>query len=129
MRQETANRLLRLIESSPSPPARSAVRGHARAEARSLARHRAIAVKLVEHPDWLQERVLPTIARFKKIHAGSKVVRDLEEWEAAAQRGIEPVIRICLDIGEDGKRLRQNTPLVSILDESERLQIHEAFAP
>lgn len=122
-------KLLDLIEAAPSLPDPRSVRGHARAEARSMALHRQIAIKIVDDPDLLERHVLPTIARFKKIHAGTTSVRALDEWEAAVCRGVESVVHLCIDEGEEGKRLRQSTPLVGILDEAERMKIHAAFAP
>lgn len=120
-------RLLELIRTAPAPPDPSTVSGHARAEARSLARHRQVAIKLVEDHGLLERHVLPIIARFKEIHAGTSVIRDFDKWERAVLSGVEAVVRICIDSGEDGKRLRQNTPLVGILTEAERMKIHNAF--
>lgn len=101
---------------------------HGRLDARSLALHAVIAGKLLANPALVASRVLPTVARFKKVHAGSGALSLLEAWERAARSGAGELARLCIDPTETGKQLRQASPLSGILLPGERRQIREAFA-
>lgn len=101
---------------------------HERLDARSLALHAVIAGKLLANPALVASRVLPTVARFKEVHAGSGALGLLETWERAAQAGAGELARLCIDPTETGKQLRQASPMSGILLPGERRQIRDAFA-
>ena len=101
---------------------------HARLDARSVALHAMIAGKLLANPALVEARVLPTIARFKQVHARSGSLGLLETWERAARAGPGEVARLCVDPSERGKQLRQASPLTGILLAGERKKVYDAFA-
>lgn len=101
---------------------------HVRLDARSHALHAVIAGKLLANPALIASKVLPTVARFKQVHAGGGSLGLLDAWERAARRGASELARLCIDPSEQGKQLRQASPLSGILLASERRQIHDAFA-
>lgn len=101
---------------------------HERLDARSHALHAVIAGKLLANPALIASKVLPTVARFKQVHAGGGSLSLLDAWERAARCGASELARLCIDPSEQGKQLRQASPLSGILLASERRQIYEAFA-
>lgn len=101
---------------------------HRRLDARSLALHAVIAGKVLANPSLLDSKVLPTIRRFKQVHANTGTVRLLDAWERAALAGVYEVVRICVDPSDEGQQLRQASPMTGILLSSERRCVHEAFA-
>lgn len=101
---------------------------HERLDARSHALHAVIAGKLLANPALIASKVLPTVARFKQVHAGGGSLGLLAAWERAARRGASELARLCIDPTEQGKQLRQASPLSGILLASERRQIYDAFA-
>lgn len=107
---------------------RSSEPGHAAHDTRSLVMHSVIAGRLLASPGLVEERVLPTIKRFKGVHAGTGTEKLLEQWERAARKGAAALLRICTDPSERGKQLRQASPLSGLLSPIERRQIYDAFA-
>jgi len=111
--------------SSSGAPASS---DHARLDARSAALHAVIAGKLLASPALVEARVLPTIARFRRVHAHGGASGLLEAWERAARAGAGELARLCVDPSERGQQLRQASPLTGILLAGERRQVYDAFA-
>ena len=101
---------------------------HRRLDARSLVLHSLIAGKVLSNPSLLDSKVLPTIRRFKQVHANTGTVRLLDAWERAARAGVNEIARICVDPSEQGAQLRQASPMTGILLSSERRCVYEAFA-
>ena len=109
--------------SSPAHPS-----DHARLDARSLTLHAVIAGRLLANPALIEARVLPTIRRFRQVHAGTGSEKLLEQWERAALAGVAELVRLCVDPSEAGRQLRQASPMTGILQARERRQVYEAFA-
>lgn len=101
---------------------------HERVDARSVALHALAAGKLLANPKLVRTRVLPTIARFKRAHAGGGSLGLLGAWERAARAGAGELARLCVDPSERGKQLRQASPLTGILLPNERKRVYDAFA-
>jgi hypothetical protein len=114
------------------PPRRQgpgrAASDHERLDARSLVLHALIAGRLLANPALVGSKVLPTISRFKKIHAGTGAMPLLDTWERAAAAGLEEVTRLCLDPSERGNQLRQASPMTGLLLPRERRWVYDAFA-
>ena len=89
--------------------------------------HSVIAGKIAAHPALVAQKVLPTIRRFKRIHAGTGTVRLLEEWERAAKAGAEALIQLCVAPTQKSQQLRQTSPLTGILTAAERKAVYDAF--
>lgn len=125
----TVARLVRSagMEIEVRPPA-SAENQHKRLDARSLALHALIAGKLAADPGMIQLKVLPNIAKFKRVHSGSGTERLLEEWEAASKAGMPALLRMCIDPSERGQQLRQTSPLTGILTPEERRSVYDAYS-
>lgn len=111
----------------PKPPA-SPASDHRRLDARSLAMHALIAVKLLTDPSLVDKKVLPTLRRFSEIHAGTGTATLFEQWGKAARGGVRELVRLCTDTSERGAQLRQATPMTGILTQAERRQLYESFA-
>ena len=60
------------------------------------------------------------LARWKADNADcAALIRNYAEWEAILQKPIEEVLRILCAVNDEGQRLRQNSPFVGILPQSE----------
>lgn len=91
---------------------------HQRLDDRSLAMHVYVAARLREHPERLEE-VEAILARWTR-SAGERVVPALEEWSAILRSGLDATLAAAVDPSEDGKRRRQSSPLLSLLEPRER---------
>lgn len=103
---------------SRQPPA------HAFYDARSLVFHREIAARLRADPALL-DIAKTTLARWS---AQSPNRPADVEWAAILARGVEVVIAIIESDDQEGQRLRQSSPLLSILPLREREAMRVAFA-
>jgi hypothetical protein len=103
---------------SPTPPP------HAFYDARSLAFHREIAARLRADPALL-DIAKATLARWR---AQSPDRPADVEWAAILARGVEAVIAIIEAEDHEGQRLRQSSPLLSVLSLEECEAIRTAFA-
>lgn len=112
----------------PGKDGPSRMGGHPRLDDRSLVMHALIVGRLLANPALVETRVLPTIRRFKSVHAGTGAVRLLEVWERAARGGVHELLRLCIDPSEHGKQLRQASPLTGLLLAGERRAVYESFA-
>ncbi|CAN5920709.1 hypothetical protein BH11MYX3_BH11MYX3_40970 [soil metagenome] len=93
--------------------------GHRTAERRSLAYHRAIALRLTEDAG-LIERARARVRSWRQpeIH-----VRWIEAWSALLDRPIADVCRMLVDDSEQMTALRQMTPFAGILDARARWSV------
>ena len=98
---------------------------HRIAEARSLTMHVA-AVRRIEADPELLERARATLRRWLEQHAG-QTPRALLEWRRLLARPWPEIAARATALSEEGARLRQSSPLVTLLDASARRRIHEAF--
>lgn len=119
---------LAVVPRGAHPDAGRAASDHGRLDARSLALHALVAGKVLAHPALVASRILPTIRRFKHLHAGTGSVPLLEAWERAALSGVEELARLCVDPSERGCQLRQASPMSGVLLPRERRWVYEAFA-
>ncbi len=91
---------------------------HQRLDDRSLAMHAYVAARLREHPERLTE-VEAILARWTR-SAGERVLPALEEWSAILRSGLDATLAAAVDPSEEGKRRRQSSPLLSLLEPRER---------
>ena len=101
---------------------------HQRLDSRSLALHALIAGKLAADPTMIRQKVLPNIARFKRIHQASGTEKLLKEWEVASRAGMPALLRMCIDPSQRGQQLRQASPLTGILTQEERKSVYDAYS-
>lgn len=83
---------------------------------RSLATHRLFAIRLREDPSLLRE-ARQTLERWKSISPNASTDR---EWTALLARGVDAVIAAIVDDTDEGQRIRQSSPLLSVLSIAER---------
>ena len=110
-------------------PARDVLPGgalkHRIIEARSLAMHCLVAMKIERDPRLLKDvrRTLETwCSRY-----GQDVPRALEEWRLILGEPWEVIAVLITSPGERATRLRQSTPFAGVLSESERKRVYAAF--
>jgi len=124
MRAAGVDLLFQATAGDPSPSGR----GHARLDERSLVLHALCAGKVLANPALIESRILPTIRRFRAVHAGTGTVRLLEAWERAARAGVRDLLHLCTAPTEEARQLRQASPMTGLLRPSERRTVYEAFA-
>jgi hypothetical protein len=107
---------------TPSVPVWS---DHRIAEARSLAMH-VLAVRRIAAEPQLLERARATLARWLERY-GERPPGALAEWEALLERPWPEIAARATALTEEGARLRQSSPLATLLDAAARRRIHEAF--
>jgi hypothetical protein len=97
--------------------------GHARAERRSLAYHRAVARRL------RRPMVDEALRLLWKWHQQGRIdERYAEQWERVLRRPLRDVRRIIGEDSQRGRDLRQNSPFAGTLSEAERRRINEEIA-
>lgn len=107
---------------APSDPTWS---DHRIAEARSLAMHVLAARRIGEDPALLA-RARATLERWLARY-GERPPAALTEWQALLRRPWPQVAARATALTEEGARLRQSSPLATVLSEPERRRIHDAF--
>lgn len=98
---------------------------HRIAEARSLALHVLAARRIAADPGLLA-RARATLGRWLERY-GDAPPRALLEWQALLARPWEEVAQCSTALTEDAARLRQSSPLATLLTAAERRRVHEAF--
>lgn len=98
---------------------------HRIAEARSLALHVLAARRIAADPRLL-ERARATLARWLERYA-NRPPAALREWQELLQRPWPEVAARATELSEDAARLRQSSPLATLLSETERRRVHDAF--
>jgi len=106
-------------------PAVAAWSDHRVAEARSLAMHALAARRIAAAPQLVQQ-ARATLARWLEQH-GENPPKALLEWKALLARPWPEVAACATALTEEGARLRQSSPLPTLLDAAARRRIHEAF--
>ena len=91
----------------------------------ALAYHYAIAARLIVAPEEVLDIARDNLRRWLKIHAGSSTSYALEEWQHLLDtRTVPELIAIITEDFDEGQRLRQSTPFVGVLPESEREELY-----
>jgi hypothetical protein len=93
---------------------------HELAEARSLAYHREIAMRLVAEPAMIAtaRKRIGEWTTNRRCHADY-----LAQWRSILSRSIDEIAAAIIDESETGRSLRQSTPFAGMLDPRERWQI------
>ncbi len=108
-----------------SPIASNLEQGHARIDARSLAMHRAIALKLRASPDLLAI-ARDNLRRWSESSGRSQPY--LDAWAEVLARPIEEVLVLIGEDSESMRAMRQASPFAGVLSPKERWEIYDAFA-
>lgn len=98
---------------------------HRVAEAKSLALH-VLAARRIGADPGLLERARATLGRWIERYAAQPPAA-LLEWRALLERSWTEVAAHATALTEDGARLRQSSPLATLLSAAERRRVHEAF--
>lgn len=98
---------------------------HRVAEAKSLALH-VLAVRRIAADPRLLERARATVGRWLRRY-GERPPAALLEWRDLLERPWSVVAARATDLSEDAARLRQSSPLATLLTEAERRRVHDAF--
>lgn len=107
---------------APSEPSWS---DHRIAEAKSLVMHVLAARRVGADPDLLA-RARDTLRRWLQRY-GKAPPAALLEWRALLGRPWPEIAARATALSEDGARLRQSSPLATLLSAAERRRIHDAF--
>ncbi len=98
---------------------------HRVAEARSLALH-VLAVRRIAADPRLLDRARTTIRNWIGRY-GDRPPAALLEWKALLDRPWQEIAARATALSEQGTRLRQSSPLATLLSAAERRRVHEAF--
>jgi hypothetical protein len=98
---------------------------HRIADAKSLALHVVAARRIAANPRLL-EGARATLRRWLARYGGQAPAA-LREWSALLDRPWEEVLARATELSEDGARLRQSSPLATLLSDAERRRVHDAF--
>lgn len=99
--------------------------GHERIDQRSIAMHRAIAAKLVAHPELL------AVAN-ENIERWSATAIDslpyLQAWREMLSLPLNQLLELIVEDSERMRAMRQCSPFAGVLTPKERWRIYDAFA-
>jgi hypothetical protein len=98
---------------------------HRIAEARSLAMH-VVAVRRITEEPALLVRARAIVRRWLE-QRGERPPAALQEWQRLLARPWAEVAARATALTEEGARLRQSSPLATLLPAAVRRRIHEAF--
>ena len=98
---------------------------HRIAEARSLAMH-VMAAKRIATDHVLRARARQTLNRWLERY-GKQPPAALAEWRRLLARPWPEIAARATALTEEGARLRQSSPLATVLSAAERRRIHNAF--
>lgn len=100
------------------------VKTHEQIDQRSLALARAVVAAIDRDPSRTGFERARTICRRWHLENPSPAV---EEWSDILAREWDTVRPLLLDPGEEGRRLRQNSPFCGVLSPRERWEIYRRF--
>ena len=98
---------------------------HQQIDQRTLAMHGLVVAKIRRDPA-LFERVLATLARWRATVSDASQPY-LMTWEALAQQGMEPCLRMAEEDSERAAALRQASPFAGLLSNEERFAFLKAW--
>jgi len=98
---------------------------HRIAEARSLALHVLAARRIASDPRLL-ERARTTVRRWLA-HRGDRPPAALAEWRDLLERPWPEIAARATELSDEAARLRQSSPLATLLSDAERRRVHDAF--
>lgn len=98
---------------------------HRIAEAKSLALH-VLAARRISADPRLLERARAIVRRWLGRY-GERPPAALAEWRELLERPWPVVAARATELSEDAARLRQSSPLATLLTEAERRRVHDAF--
>ena len=100
-----------------------------REEERSLWLHRALLGHLLCDPDRVVAHARANLERWRGQHRHDGMsVQWLRRWEQLLEEGVDAVADVLASRDREAVELRANSPFAGVLDESERLDLHRAFA-
>lgn len=96
-----------------------------REDRRSLALHRAIAVRLSEAPVEVLETARANLARMRRQHPDARDL--LDEWLEILDLSVDQIMSVLRDPGLRARALRQVTPFAGTLSAPERARVYTEF--
>lgn len=96
-----------------------------RQDKRSLAIHRAIALKLRHDPTTVLKDAQTNLKRLTEQHP--HVIQLLNDWANILDRPVESIIEAMLDPSEHARELRHVTPFAGVLSPTERASVYRRF--
>lgn len=94
---------------------------------RSFEMHRVIARILRADPSALVRVVAQMESRLNDPDYSESLKDCVREWQAIVISGVDRVLEVLNDRGEEGRRLRQNSPFAILMPQEERLRILRRF--
>jgi excisionase family DNA binding protein len=101
--------------------------GLTRDQLRSLWLHRAVAGKLVTHPDRGLRLARRNLRRMQQAHPRGRVTRVLADWQHLLDGPVEQVAEVLTSKDQRAIELRQNSPFAGLLTERERAGVLRSF--
>lgn len=99
-----------------------------REEERSLWLHRALLGPLLRDPERVLARARSNIERWSGTHRADGMTQSwLREWEGLLDQGVDAVADVLASRTPRAVELRANSPFAGVLDEQERLAVHQSF--
>lgn len=99
--------------------------GHARIDARSLAMHSLIALKLRKDPALLGI-AQDNLSRWRS--TAGRSTHYFDAWEELLKHPIEEIVNLLQEDSERMRAMRQASPFAGVLTPKERWEIYDAFA-
>lgn len=96
-----------------------------REDRRSLHLHAAIGRRIVADPKPALVRARRNLKTMTQANPGAAPL--LREWRRVLDAGVDRVLRVLADPGEDARELRQVTPFAGLLTARERQQVYHSF--
>lgn len=76
---------------------------------------RRVAAGLADHPEWVA-LARANLDRWCAVNAGSpSLLRAYREWRTLLDGPVHDIVRVLTAEGDQGQRLRQNSPFVGVL--------------
>ncbi|MFG2039219.1 helix-turn-helix domain-containing protein [Dactylosporangium sp. NPDC048998] len=98
-----------------------------RDQLKALWLHRAVAGRLVAHPEEVMAKALANLQKLRTVHPDGMTATWLDRWRELFRRGLEPVLETLTALTPEAVELRQNSPFAGALPETERHAVLAAF--